>query len=119
MWSFTAKRDAFVGFDEFVEVNRGKQFIVGFYETNDKGGGAFVDRKRITGRIYDPSNMRSPVWIFCVREDNGRATARIEGTRAEVRAEIEQMKAQLRAQGMLVEQDVVCNSRVEINSVAA
>lgn len=119
MWSFKAKRDAYGALKDFVEVNRGKQFVVGFYETNDKGGGAFVDRKRITGRIYDPSNMRSPVWIFCVREDNGRATARIEFTRAEVRAEIEEMKAKLRAQGMLVEQDVVCNSRAEINSIAA
>lgn len=119
MWSFKAKSEAYGSLGNFIANNKGKKYIVGFYETNDKGGGAFVDRKRITGRIYDPSNMRSPVWIFCVREDNGRATARIESTRAEVRAEIAEVKVILRAEGMLVEQEVVCNSRIEINSFAA
>jgi len=119
MWNFKSKQEAYSSVEEFLEKNKSERFVVGFYETNDKGGGAFVDRKRISGRIYSPSNMRSPVWIFCVREDNGRATLRIESTRAQVRSEVEAMKGILRAQGMLVEQDVVCNSRVEINSVAA
>lgn len=119
MWNFKSKQEAYSSIENFIESNKGERFVVGFYETNDKGGGAFVDRKRISGRIYRPGNMRSPVWIFCVRDDNGRATQRIEGTRAEVRVEVEAMKAALRAYNMLVEQDVVCNSRVEINSVAA
>lgn len=119
MWNFKSKQEAYSSVDEFIENNIGERFVVGFYETNDKGGGAYVDRKRISGRIYRPGNMRSPVWIFCVRDDNGRATQRIEGTRAEVRSEIEAMKCILRDVGMLVEQEVVCNSRAEINSVAA
>lgn len=119
MWSFKAKQDAYSSVNEFIEANAGKKFLVGFYETNDKGGGAFVDRKRITGRIYDPSNLRSPIWIFVVKEDNGRATARIERTREEVRAVIASVKMELREHAMLVEQEVVCNSREEINSVAA
>lgn len=119
MWAFKAKASAYQSVEQFISKNNGEKFIVGFYETNDKGGGAFVDRKRITGRIYHPSNTRSPVWIFCARDDNGRATARIEITRAEVRAEINTMKELLRAQGMLVELEVVCNTRDEINSVAA
>lgn len=119
MWNFKTKQEAYSSIEDFIESNKGERFVVGFYETNDKGGGAFVDRKRISGRIYRPENMRSPVWIFCVREDNGRATSRIESTRAQVRSEIEAMKCVLRAVGMLVEQEVVCNSRAEINSVAA
>jgi len=119
MWNFKSKQEAYGSVEDFIESNKGESFVVGFYETNDKGGGAFVDRKRITGRIYRPCNMRSPVWIFYVRDDNGRATQRIEGTRAEVRSEVEAMKGILRAHGMLVEQDVICSSRVEINSVAA
>lgn len=119
MWSFKAKQDAYESIGHFIEQNAGRKFVVGFYETNDKGGGAFVDRKRITGRIYDPSNLRSPIWIFVVKEDNGRATARIERTREEVRAVIDSVKAALRKREMLVEQEVVCNSRAEINSVAA
>lgn len=119
MWSFKAKTEAYECLDDFVLQNKGKKFVVGFYETNDKGGGAFVDRKRISGRIYDPANMRSPVWIFFVREDNGRATARIEKTRESVRGMVDVVKGHLRAHSMLIEQDVVCTSRVEINSVAA
>lgn len=119
MWSFKSKAEAYECLDDFVLKNKGKKFVVGFYETNDKGGGAFVDRKRISGRIYDPSNMRSPVWIFFVREDNGRATARIEKTRESVRGMVDVVKGHLRAHSMLIEQDVVCMSRVEINNVAA
>lgn len=74
--------------------------------------GAFVDRKRITGQIYAQGKMRSPVWIFVMKEDNGRATARIAVT-------IERMKQLLRESNMLIEQDVVCTSRADINSVAA
>lgn len=119
MWSFKAKQDAYESVEQFIEHNVGRRFLVGFYETNDKGGGAFVDRKRITGRIYDTTNLRSPLWIFVVKEDNGRATARIERTRDEVRAVIASVKIKLREHAMLVEQEVVCNSRAEINSVAA
>lgn len=119
MWSFKTKVEAYTSVDEFVARNMGKRFVVGFYETNDKGGGAFVDRKRITGRIYDPASLRSPEWIFCVEEDNGRASSRIKQTRMRVMLKVEEMKALLREQGMLVEQDIVCTSRVQINSVAA
>lgn len=92
---------------------------MGFFETNDKGGGAFVDRKRITGRIYAEGKMRSPFWIFVLKEDNGRATARIAVTRKEVRISVEKMKQLLCDNGMLIEQSVVCTARIEINSIAA
>jgi len=63
--------------------------------------------------------MRSPFWIFVLKEDNGRATARIAVTRKEVRISVEKMKQLLCDNGMLIEQSVVCTSRIEINSIAA
>ncbi|MCP1496214.1 hypothetical protein J2Y86_000921 [Pseudomonas migulae] len=119
MWNLKAKMQAYKSRKEFIEKNAGQKFVVGFYELSDKGGGAFVRRKRISGRIYAEGNMRSPVWIFVMKEDNGRATARIAGTRLKVMNSIEKMKQLLRENGMLIEQDIVCNSREETNSVAA
>jgi hypothetical protein len=119
MWNLQDKIGAYKSAEEFIAKNAGSKFVVGFYETNDKGGGAFVDRKRITGRVYAEGKMRSPVWIFVLKEDNGRATARIAGTRSEVMTSVEKMKELLREHGMLIEQNVVCTSRAEINSVAA
>lgn len=47
---------------------------------------------------------------------NGRATARIANTREEVYVIIESVKTCFRRLEMIVEQDVVCASLVEINN---